>query len=103
MKLLSLSFGMVLLLFASTCNNSSSQEPQEELIEVTGTIEAIGMTSFQYGTHLLKNEEEMYALKSDKLDLSAYEGKEVKLTAKKLEGYPVDGGPDYLNVIEIKE
>ncbi len=69
----------------------------------SGTVEATGITSYQYGTHTLQAENEFYALKSEVIDLSNYEGKTVTISATKIEGYPVDGGPVYLNVTEIKD
>lgn len=99
MKIASISFGLVLLLFASTCDNSS----QKDTIEARGTLESIGITSFQYGTHRLTGPETDYALKSETIDLSAYEGKTVTIKGHKIEGYPVDGGPVFLEVESVKE
>ena len=72
-------------------------------MEITGTIKAIEMSSWQYGTHTISNDENFYALRSEKIDLKVYEGKTVKIKAEKISGYPVDGGPEYLKVHEIKE
>ncbi|MDI9325469.1 MAG: hypothetical protein QM526_01640 [Alphaproteobacteria bacterium] len=80
----------------------------------TGTIAKTGITTYQYGTHTLtgiaidkaqhtiKN---IYALKGNTEELNAYIGKDVILTAKKIPGYPIEGGPDYLDVraIEINQ
>ena len=92
-----LTSGIFLLLF-STCNNI-----QETGIEVTGIVEEQGITSYQYGTHTLTNDKNYFAIKSDSFDLNTYLNKEVTVRAYKIEGYPVDGGPEYLNVVEIKE
>lgn len=72
-------------------------------MEVTGTIEQQGMTSYQYGTHTLTNDETFYALKSEKVDLDEYVGQKVTVTAEKIQGYPVDGGPEYLMVLKVRE
>ena len=72
-------------------------------IEAEGKIEAIGMTSWQYGTHTLTNDENFYALRSKTVNLQQYEGKTVKIIAEKVEGYPVDGGPEFLEVLSIKD
>lgn len=73
-------------------------------MEIIGTIQEQGMTTYQYGTHTITTaNDDFYALKSDSVDLGTYVGKEVTITAEKIEGYPVDGGPVYLKVLEVKE
>lgn len=71
-------------------------------MEITGTIREQGITSYQYGTHTIETENNFYALKSEAVDLSKYLDQEVTIVAEKIEGYPVDGGPDYLLVLEVK-
>lgn len=68
----------------------------------TGTIQKIGMTTFQYGTHLLTTDSKTYALKSDAIDLNQYVDKKVTVKGTKVKGYPVDGGPELLDVTLIK-
>ena len=104
-------FGSLLLLFTATCNNVSEKEERsasadvnETVMEITGTIQEQGMTSYQYGTHTITTtDDEFYALQSEAVDLNNYIGEEVTIVAEKVEGYPVDGGPDYLLVLEVKE
>ena len=72
-------------------------------MEITGTIKALEMSSWQYGTHTISNDEHFYALRSEKVDLKKYEGKQIVITAQHIEGYPVDGGPVFLEVTTIKE
>lgn len=95
-------FAISLLFLVATCNKGTAAKNQD-LMQITGEIEPTGMTTYQYGTHTLTSGETFYALKSDKVDLTPYEGKTVSITAEKIEGYPVDGGPEYLNVIQVKE
>lgn len=100
MKILSpFFFGSLLLLFTATCNNTGNQAGDE----YTGTIEQQGMTSYQYGTHVLNTEDSFYALKSESIDLDRFIGEKVTVKAEKVEGYPVDGGPEYLQVTEVKQ
>ena len=87
----------ILILFSSGCGSGNAEGQS-----YSGTIEATGITSYQYGTHTLESGDEFYALKSETVDLSQYEGKNVTLHATKIEGYPVDGGPVYLNVTKVK-
>lgn len=73
-------------------------------MEIVGTIQEQGMTTYQYGTHTITtSNDDFYALKSDSVNLGNYVGTEITITAEKIEGYPVDGGPVYLRVLEVKE
>jgi hypothetical protein len=57
-----------------------------------------------YGTHVLKddNEKTLYALKSDNIKLDVFVDLYVTVKGDLISGYPVDGGPDYLNVKAIE-
>ncbi len=94
---------LALIIFTATCNNTTKTEQKEDKMEVTGTIQQQGITSYQYGTHTLTNDETFYALRSETVNLDNYIDQEVTIVAKKIEGYPVDGGPDYLLVLEVME
>ncbi|MGB7842130.1 MAG: hypothetical protein WBL21_05025 [Salinimicrobium sp.] len=98
MKVLLNAAGLFLFFFTATCSSTT----QTDHLEVTGTIEKQGITSYQYGTHSLTNDETFYALKSDKVDLDEYVDQRVTIIAEKISGYPVDGGPEYLMVLEVK-
>ncbi len=98
MKLFSAFAITVLVLVTTSCGSGNSDHNQ-----YSGTIEAAGITSYQYGTHRLLAANDVFALKSDSIDLSEYEGREVIITAEKIEGYPIEGGPVYLNVTKVKE
>lgn len=89
----------ILFLISTACGTSRSDEDNT----YSGIMQPAGITSYQYGTHILKAENTFYALKSDNIELKDHEGKKVNLQAKKVEGYPVDGGPVYLNVTKINE
>jgi hypothetical protein len=98
MKSLALLSGLFLFLFTATCSNST----ETGKLEFTGTIQEQGITSYQYGTHTLKTDKAFYAVKSDAVDLDDYVNKKVTVVAEKIEGYPLEGGPEYLLVLEIK-
>ena len=68
------------------------------MVEVTGKIQQQGMTTYQYGTHVMAG----YALRSGTIDLDKYIGQTVTLVGYRIEGYPIDGGPDFLEVEKIK-
>lgn len=101
MKPIKIIFFITILSFTNACNTAKIQN--DRIMEVTGIIKAIEMSSWQYGTHTISNDEDFYALRSDKIDLTTYEGKTVTIKAEKIAGYPVDGGPEFLKVHEIKE
>lgn len=93
--------GITLMFFTATCQNTTSNS--KDHMEITGTIQQQGITSYQYGTHTISNEnDDFYALTSEGINLDDYLEKEVTIKAEKIEGYPVDGGPDYLRVLEVK-
>jgi hypothetical protein len=73
----------------------------KSLVVLSGKLEALGMSTFQYGSHILNSGGKTYALKSAKVNLKSYEGKEVIVKGLKVAGYPVDGGPEFLDVQEV--
>ena len=103
MKLLA-SLGILCLIFIQTsCRSSKIEENSETENRYTGVIEPVGITTYQYGSHKLKTESSFYALRSDSIDLGIYENQKVSILATKIEGYPVDGGPVYLNVEKVEK
>ena len=89
---------LVATLLIVACKSSDSGETGRQY---SGIIEPAGITTYQYGTHRLQTENDFYALTSDSVNLTNYEGEKVKLTASQIEGYPVDGGPVYLRVTKV--
>ena len=55
-----------------------------------------------YGTHLLVMQGKSYALRSSKVTLDDYLNKGVTAKGHFIAGYPVDGGPQYIEVEEIE-
>lgn len=100
-----------LLISAQTCSSTANKEDttntqinNSERMEITGTIEEQGITSYQYGTHTITTaDDEFYALKSDVVELNEYLNQEVTIVAEKIDGYPLSGGPEYLLVLEVKD
>lgn len=89
---------LALFFLSSTCNN---QKSNPAAMEITGIIEPIGMTSWQYGTHTLSNATTLYALRSKTVDLKKYEGMTKTIKGERVEGYPVENGPEFIEVTEI--
>lgn len=67
-------------------------------MEIRGTLQAQGITTYLYGSHTLPG----YALRSSTVKLDDYLNQKVTVRGHKIDGYPVDGGPDYIEVEEIK-
>lgn len=67
------------------------------LCEVTGTIQKLEVTTFQYGTHLISG----YALRSNSIILDDFINYNVTIIGYRIEGYPTDGGPVYIEVTDI--
>ena len=73
-------------------------------VEAEGVIQEQGITTYQYGTHVLQSGgRTLYALTSKSVKLGDYVGKQVRVSGTKVPGYPVDGGPEYLDVSRVVE
>jgi hypothetical protein len=86
---------------AASCN----KDPVTLSIDAGGTIQRTGNMTYQYGSHVLKDSKgkTTYALKSETVNLDSYVGKNIsKIYGNKVKGYPVDGGPEYIDVVLIK-
>ncbi|MGA8853305.1 MAG: hypothetical protein WB492_03920 [Christiangramia sp.] len=88
----------ILLLVFTSCGTAKSKKQ----VFFSGIIRPAGITSYQYGTHTLKTEKELFAIKSDSINLDSFTGKDVRVRANKIKGYPLDGGPVYLNVNQVE-
>lgn len=88
---------IVLSIYSIACKKEKTQQ-----FEVTGIIQIRGITTYQYGTHTISNNNAFYALKSDKYKLDDYVNQTITITGETISGYPLNGGPYFLNVIEVK-
>lgn len=94
---------LLLVGIVTACGSGKENKVQDGLMVVQGVLEKQGITSYQYGSYTLESDDGFYALSSAEVDLEPYVGKEVEIRATKIEGYPVDGGPVYLQVNQVKE
>ena len=83
-------------------------EPQQgqahtQRVTATGIVRPQGVTSYMYGTHVLVSDSgrTLYALKSNSINLDDYIGKKVTVSGAPVSGYPIEGGPDYIDVGSI--
>jgi len=96
---------LILSLFVCVISGCSSMKNggNSGIVTASGTIEKLGMTTFQYGTHLLKaDNNKTYALKSASINLDTYLDKKVTIKGKKVAGYPLEGGPELIEVTLVK-
>ncbi|WP_443946535.1 hypothetical protein ACJVDH_05325 [Pedobacter sp. AW1-32] len=98
-KLLFLSLFVGALAGCSSMKSGSG----ESTVSVTGKLEKLGITTFQYGTHQIKSEGKSYALKSADIVLDKYLDKNVTIKGTKVAGYPLEGGPDLIEVTAVRE
>lgn len=93
----SLVLGMLICLLTISC--SKEENITQNTFEVTGTIQKLEATAFQYGTHTISG----FALRSSSVNLDDYINQSVTIVGYKIDGYPVDGGPDYIEVEQLKQ
>ncbi len=93
---------ILVMLFILACGNDSYSSSYS--VTAAGTVKKQGMTTYMYGTHILQDDagQTLYALKSDTINLDNYVDKKVTVRGDLIKGYPVDGGPEYLNVKSVE-
>ena len=96
-RILILSIVIAIISSCSGIKNSADTNA----VKLTGQIIPSGMTTYQYGTHLIKTENKTYALKSSKVKLNDYVNKTVMLNGTKVPGYPLEGGPELIEVTKV--
>lgn len=98
-------FFILILLFTTLILSSCDLLESEESVSSTGKLSKLEASVWMYGSHILRDNEGKikYALESSKINLDDYEGKTVIVFGEKVEGYPVDFGPDFMKVTRIQE
>ena len=77
--------------------------PDKNILTVKGVIQQQGITSYQYGTHRIVSDTTFYALQSEVVPLDSFNNMKVKIKGKKVDGYPLEGGPILLEVIDVNK
>lgn len=115
---------VTIALIAMSCNNPKNNQKEKSKTEVInqnntveqmwgGIVSKAETTSYQYGTHQLNGtiidgnpttagKVILFALKSDKIKLDDWIGKKVIVSGNKVVGYPIENGPDYIEVTAIE-
>ena len=90
--------------FVISLTLSCKKDTEFRSIKSSGTLNVQGGSFYMYGTHTLidNNFKLIYALRSKTENLDEYIGQNVEITGYKIKGYPVAGGPEYLEVTKIK-
>jgi len=100
----------VIVLLFSSCSGSNNS-PQLPIgpdinysISATGTIEHPELTTYMYGTNTLVDSSGnvIYALQSNSITLDNYDGMNVTVKGELVSGYPIEGGPNLLNVHRVE-
>ena len=94
---------LIFSLFVAVISSCTSMKDSDTAnrVTATGTIQKLGMSTFQYGTHVLKTANKTYALKST-FSLDPYLDKRVTIKGKKVSGYPLEGGLELVDVTLVK-
>lgn len=90
-----------MLSFAFASCSTRNVSDNQNLIQLSGKIEKLEVSGFGYGSHLINSDRKMYALTSKDIDLNKFVGKAVIAKGKKIDGYPLEGGPDYIEIIQV--
>jgi len=94
-------FVLLVVVAGFTSCSTVKKGATSEVVTLNGTIEELGMTTFQYGSHKIKFADKMYALRSSKVQLADYTDKEVTVKGTKVAGYPIEGGPELIDVMSV--
>lgn len=76
----------------------------EGQIQAEGTVQEMPeISTWQYGEYLLVDDQgnKQYALRANGVSLGDYVGRRVRISGSLVEGYPVDGGPEFLSVDQV--
>jgi hypothetical protein len=92
-------FAVVITFTAQACQSKKIASNQ---IEITGAIQKQGITTYQYGTHIITSDDKLFALKSSTIDLNKYLKQNVTIIGDRIAGYPIENGPDYIEVTSVK-
>jgi hypothetical protein len=98
---------LFLALFTGISLGSCSKENAIDLQETypfqfKGLVKKQMVTTYMYGTHTITEEGKTYALKSSTVNLDQYVDKTVTVKGNKIDGYPVDNGPEYIDVKAVE-
>ena len=100
--LLSIALSTAVLFSACANHKKTALQSTQVQMELKGMLRKQGITTYQYGTHVLTQDSTTYALKSTAVNLDKYINQTVTITGDLVKGYPLSGGPLYIDVKSVK-
>jgi hypothetical protein len=97
---------LILMLVVLVGCKSGEVKNTDNLVVRSGVITKLEMSTWMYGTHVLSDEggKPLTALEGNTdLNFDKYQGEKVEVTGTLKEGYPLNGGPELLEVKTIKK
>jgi hypothetical protein len=97
-------FAILMSVTLISCSKENTADTITEAypFQFKGLLKKQEVTSYMYGTHTITSDTKMYALKSTIVNLDTYINKTVTVKGNKINGYPVDGGPEFIDVKEVE-
>ncbi len=96
----------LVIVFVGVLACKKSEVIPDKLI-VNGFLLKTDIITYGYGTHILMKDKNSnitnYALRSANIKLDDFVNQQVKIIGNTINGYPVDGGPIYLEVLSIQK
>lgn len=86
------------------CIACTKEDDNFDRKSVIGTIKDAGNTYYMYGTHILVSDDgkTLYALTSSSVELKNYNNTKVEVSGVLVKDYPIEDGPEFLDVNSIK-
>ncbi len=93
---------LLIFVISLFCLSCSEDVAPSKGVHSAGIVVENSASFFMYGSHLLIQEEDSiaYALTSSTINLDVYVNQKVHISGKAIAGYPVAGGPVYVEVYE---
>jgi hypothetical protein len=100
MNLLKISVFIILYVTIFSCGKS-----RYNTICKSGIFKEAGITTYQYGSHILTDAagKTLLALDVKNIQPDSFLNKNVNIEGTYTEGYPIDGGPDFITLTHIEK
>lgn len=98
-RFLLVSLPLIGLMLISSCSKDGIDPELPKTMELEGLLQKrdLVLTTYQYGEYFI----DTTALRSETIDLGLYVGELVRVKGSRIEGYPLSGGPVYVEVENI--
>src|SRR3954470_2984865 len=99
-------FVLTALISLSTnfCNDHKTSPAMDNYpFTAEGVVQKSGFTTYMYGSHTISENGKTFALQSTRINLDLYINKRVIVKGSKMEGYPVDDGPELIDVKAVEQ